>query len=159
MRRSTPLVFIILCMCIIFPNPAFAEPDSIILPGFATIEYPTVVKIAKTKCQKVNLDYQIDENLDINGAAIAIQIGNVKKKTLNGGTAWFGLVPGSENVGPLPSIGRLTIKVCKNNWTFKTQKYIAIKAQTYDFYFGYGWYFSDGTSSKATEIRKIKFVK
>ena len=159
MRRIISLLLITTSLGMLFPNPSSAISESVVLPGFATFEYPKVVKIGKANCQKVYLDYQIDETLDINGAAIAIQIGNVKKKTLNGGTVWFGLLPDSGDLGSMPYIGRVAIQVCKKNWKFKTQKYLAIQPQTYDLYFGYGWYFADGTSSKAKEIRKITFIR
>jgi len=144
--------------CVVFTLLVMsAESVSIEIDGFGSFEYPKIVKLSKKKCQNVFIEYQIDENLDLDGAAMAIQIGDISKKKLYGGAAWFGVIPNS-NSEPMPMIGRLSIKVCQSNWTFRTMEYRAIKAKTYDLFFGYGRYFDESTFSKASKTVKIKFV-
>lgn len=144
----------------IFISPAVkAEMLVVEVPGFATLKYPKQIKLSKKNCQDVSISYEIDEDLNLDGAALLIQIGYVKRKKQAGYAAWFGNISGIDTVLPMPIIGGLKLKVCKKNWTLKEEKFIGIKPGKYDFYIAYGTYPSDGTSQKQVIVKKIEFVK
>jgi hypothetical protein len=138
--------------------PASAQVQSVYLEGFGSFEYPGTVKISAKKCQRIYVEYQMDEDLDPTNAAVAVQIGNVKKKTVNGEAVWFGDLPNTE-IGPMPLIGRLSLKVCKADWNDRGQKYVGIKAQKYDVYFGYGRYLDNGPTDKKSKTTQIRFYR
>ena len=142
---------------------AQANQTIIQVPNFATITYPSVVKLKKTSCQTINIEYEINSELNTELAALAIQIANIQKKIVYGGTAWWGEnMPNFQTDLSMPLIGVLPLKVCKKAWSagkVDPIKYSAVKAIQYDMYIAYGYYSSIGTGpvDKKTVIGKISF--
>lgn len=152
-------MFLIISLCSIYISPAVhAENKLISVPGFATLEIPKQIKLSKSKCQNIPVVYEINEELELEGAALLIQVGYISKKKQAGFAAWFGNISDSGAMA-MPLIGQLKLKVCQKNWTLREQKFIAVKPGTYDVYIAYGFYQIDGTTRKEVITEKIKFTK
>lgn len=144
----------------LFVSPtAKAENQIVNVPGFALLEYPKQVKLSKSNCQNVTIKYEINEELNIDNAALLVQIGSIKRKIQVGYSAWFGNIPGSTATLPMPMIGGIKLKVCKRDWTLKNEKFIGVKPGSYDVYIAYGIYQIDGSVQKEVITKKIKFTK
>jgi len=158
MLRYSKIFLMVLFVILYLPSVAKANNNIVDVPNFATLEFPKQVKLSKSKCQNIPIDYEINENLDLNGAALLIQIGYIPQKKQAGFTVWFGKMQNSDLLA-MPMIGQLKIKVCQNAWTLKDQKFIAVKPGNFDLYIAYGYYLEDGTTQKQVISRKIKFIK
>jgi hypothetical protein len=159
MKRLIATTTIVVAISIFLGPAVKAEKLVIEVPGFATLEYPKLIKLTMRKCQDVPIGYEISGNLNRDGAALLIQIGNVKKKKVAGYAAWFGNIPGANAVLPMPAIGGLKLKVCQKDWALNKQNFIGVKPGIYDLYIAYGNYEIDGTVQKQVLIKKIKFIK
>lgn len=152
-------MFIIFSLCSIYISPtAHAENRVIGVPGFATLEIPRQIKLLKSKCQNIPVVYEINEELELDGAALLVQVGYISKKKQAGFATWFGNISDS-GVMAMPLIGELKLKVCQKNWTLREQKFISVKPGSYDVYIAYGFYQIDGTTRKEVITEKIKFTK
>lgn len=158
--KRLPSAILLVSLLSLFVSPtAIAESRIVDVPGFATLEYPKQVKLLKSNCQNVTIKYEINEELDLDGAALLVQMGSIKRKKQVGYTAWFGNIPGSTAMLPMPMIGGMKVKVCKKDWKLKDQKFIGVKPGSYDVYIAYGVYQIDGTVQKEVITKKIKFTK
>ena len=143
----------------LFVSPtAKAESQIVNVPGFATLELPKQVRLLKSNCQNITIKYEINEELDLDGAALLVQMGSIKRKIQVGYSAWFGNIPGSAATLPMPMIGGIKLKVCKKNWKLKDEKFIGVKPGSYDVYIAYGVYQIDGSVQKEVITKKIKFT-
>jgi hypothetical protein len=167
--KSSKIIFILATIQIsaLTTNSSIAQTKQTIIqvPNFATITYPSVVKLKKTSCQTINIEYEMNSALNTDLAAMAIQIGNIEKKIVYGGVVWWGEnIPSINTDMSMPLIGALPLKVCKKAWTLgkvNPIKYSAVKANQYDVYIGYGYYSptSTGPIDKKTVTSKISFKK
>jgi hypothetical protein len=157
-RLLSNILFVSLLFLSVSPS-AIAESQIVDVPGFATLEYPKQVKLLTKECQNVTIKYEINEGLDLDGAALLVQVGSIKRKEQVGYTAWFGNIPGSTATLPMPMIGGMKLKVCKKDWKLKDQKFIGVKPRSYDVYIAYGIYQIDGSVQKEVITNKIKFTK
>ena len=158
MFRYSKIFLIAISIVLYLPSVAKADNNIVDVPSFATLQFPKQVKLSKSKCQNIPIDYEINENLDLNGAALLIQIGYIAQKKQAGFTAWLGKMQNSDLMA-MPMIGQLKIKVCQNAWTLKDQKFIAVKPGNFDVYIAYGFYSLDGSTQKTVISRKIKFLR
>lgn len=143
----------------LFVSPtAKAESQIVNVPGFATLELPKQVRLLKSNCQNITIKYEINEELDLDGAALLVQMGSIKRKIQVGYSAWFGNIPGSAATLPMPMIGGIKLKVCKKNWKLKDEKFIGVKPGSYDVYIAYGVYQIDGSVQKEVITKKIRFT-
>ena len=143
----------------LFVSPtAKAESRIVNVPGFATLELPKQVRLLKSNCQNITIKYEINEELDLDGAALLVQMGTIKRKIQVGYSAWFGNIPGSAATLPMPMIGGIKLKVCKKNWKLKDEKFIGVKPGSYDVYIAYGVYQIDGSVQKEVITKKIRFT-
>jgi len=166
-HKSSKLIFILatIQISIFTTNSSVAQTNQTIIqvPNFATITYPSVVKLKKTSCQTINIEYEINSELNTELAAMTIQIVNMEKKIVYGGMAWWGPnIPNFQTDMSMPLIGVLPLKVCKKAWSLGKDdpiKYSAVKANKYDIYIAYGHYPSTGTGpvDKKTVTGKISF--
>jgi hypothetical protein len=158
-KRFFSLVVITSLVSILNSPISRAENQIIEVPGFASLEYPKLVKLSKTNCQNIPIKYEINQELDIENAALLIQIGYIKKKQQAGYTAWFGNIPSSSGLAPMPMIGGLKLKVCKKKWKLRDEIFIGVKPGSYNVYIAYGVYQVDGSVQKKVISEKIKFVR
>lgn len=164
MKYLLKIIFLLFFLFIGFIPSAKASEIQIEIPGFAVINYPSVVKIQNSACQRVNFNYEIDSDLDTDRSAIAISLGYIDKKKIIGGMSWFGTnISNLQNQLSMPLIGTLPIKVCKKSWSIGKEdpiKVIAMKPGTYDVHIGYGRYTEEGkVENKKSITGKIKFIK
>jgi hypothetical protein len=158
-KRFFALLVITSLVSILHSPISRAENQIIEVPGFASLEYPKLVKLSKTNCQNIPIKYEINQELDIENAALLIQIGYIKKKQQAGYTAWFGNIPGSSALTPMPMIGGLKLKVCKKQWKLKDEIFIGVKPGSYDVYIAYGIYQINSSVQKKVITEKIKFTR
>ena len=137
---------------------AKAESRIVNVPGFATLEFPKQVRLLKSNCQNITVKYEINEELDLDGAALLVQMGSIKRKKQIGYSAWFGNIPGSTATLPMPLIGGIKVKVCKKDWKLKDENFIGVKPRSYDVYIAYGIYQIDGSAQKKEITKKIRFT-
>ncbi len=156
-RLLTAVLFVSLLSLFMSPT-ARAESQIVNVPGFATLEYPKQVRLSKSNCQNVTIKYEINEELNLDGAALLVQMGSIKRKKQIGYSAWFGNIPESSSLLPMPLIGGMKLKVCKKDWKLKDQQFIGVKPGSYDVYIAYGIYQIDGTVQKEVVTNKIKFT-
>lgn len=146
-------------LILIFSYPvAQAENLLVQVPGFVTLEYPKQIKLSKKNCQYVPIAYEINQELNLDGAAFLIQIVHLKKKKQAGAVTWHGKIQGYSLL-PMPLIGELKLKFCQKEWAIQESKFIAIKPGAYDIYIAYGTYQPDGLTSKQVITKKIKFYR
>lgn len=155
--RSYKNIKSIIILSFIFPVytavntiPVFAASTSMVLPGFAEINYPNSIKLKAKGCQEIKFEYVIAEELQSKDSVYVIQLVHKSKKIVYGGVAWFSeLTYTGENFPSMSRIGVLPMKICRNNWVFKANSgatnYSAVKPGSYDFYFSYGYLAQDGS--------------
>jgi hypothetical protein len=166
-RKSSKLIVILatIQISVLMVNISVAQTNQTVIqvPNFATLTYPSVVKLKNTTCQTISIEYEINSDLDTELAAMIIQIVNIKKKIIYGGVAWWGPnIPNLQTDNAMPLIGALPMKVCKKAWSLGKVdpiKYSAVKANQFDVYVSYGYMSSSGTApvDKKVETSKIRF--
>lgn len=157
-KRFLAVVSFLSLLSIFIGTTANAESQVVDVPGFAVLEYPKLVKLSKSNCQNVTIKYEINEELNLDGAALLVQLGSIKRKTQIGYTTWFGNIAETTTLLPMPMIGGMKVKVCKKDWKLKDQKFIGVKPGYYDVYIAYGTYQVNGSVQKEVITQKIKFI-
>lgn len=158
MKRLLSASLLVSLLSLFVSPTAKAESQIVNVPGFATLQYPKQVKLSKSNCQYVTIKYEINEELNLDGAALLVQMGSIKRKTQVGYSAWFGNISESTSLLPMPMIGGMKLKVCKKDWKLKDQKFIGVKPGIYDVYIAYGTYQIDGPAQKEAITKKIRFT-
>jgi hypothetical protein len=102
------------------PNAAASE---IVIPGFATVNYPESVKLKKTGCQNIPFKYLTDENLVRENTVFLIAIAPQNSKRVYGFVAWMSTQTSmGENALPsMARIGVLQLKVCRKAFKYSSQ--------------------------------------
>ena len=122
------------------PNAAANE---VVIPGFATVNYPESVKLKKTGCQNIPFKYVTDENLVRENTVFLIAITPENTKRAYGYVAWFSTQTSmGENALPsMARIGVLQLKVCRKAFLYSskaTRKTPAIMPGNYRIFFNAG---------------------
>lgn len=112
MRRIALLLASFLCVGLI-PS---AYADQIVLDGYATIEYPSEIKLKKVGCQDIPFNYVTDENLSRENTVFLIAITPNNSKRVYGFATWLSTQTslGDKALPPMARIGVLKVKVCRN---------------------------------------------
>jgi hypothetical protein len=129
---------------------------ALVIPGFTEITYPSQISMGKSKCKTVNFKYVNDEDLVQENSVFLIQILHKTKKVTHGYGAWFSVLtanPKSFELGPMPRVGVIPIKLCKKSWIVgsgKNREQIAgTPSGNYRIYFAAG--FVDSVSGQPLE--------
>lgn len=97
-----------------------AVASDIVIPGFATVNYPESVKLKKTGCQNIPFNYLTDENLARENTVFLIAIAPQNSKRVYGFVAWMSTQTSmGENALPsMARIGILQLKVCRKAFMY-----------------------------------------
>lgn len=163
MKRAV-IVFLLMTL-LAMPAPAHAEEAT--LEGFATFSFPSTIKLRKTGCQEVKVNYVTDEDLPRENAVMIVAITPTNSRRAHGYAAWLSTLTymGDDALPPMARIGTLPIKVCRKAWLFSkqaTRLTPAVTAGTYQIVFGGGFYDAvtgEMTDGKIEVSRKIRFIK
>ncbi len=99
--------------------------ETLVIPGFTEITYPSRVFLGKSNCKTINFKYVNDEDLVQENSVFLIQILHKTKKVTHGYGAWFSVLtanPNSFELGAMPRAGVIPIKLCKKSWTVGSGK-------------------------------------
>jgi hypothetical protein len=124
--------FLIVVITLTLNMPAFAK-DTVVIPGFTEISYPTEVKFGNSICKSLKFTYVNDEDLAKENSLFLIQILHSRKKITHGYGAWFSRQtsdPKYAHVPSLPRAGVIPIKLCKKKWTLGTDVNKTVLAAT-----------------------------
>lgn len=142
-----------------------ASADEIVLEGFATLNYPTSVKLKKTGCQVIPIKYITDDNLARENTVFVVAITPMENKRAYGYATWFSTQTsmGDKAFPPMARIGTLDVKVCRKPFLYtpkSTRKTPGINPGTYRIFFNAGY--TDPTTGalvgdKIELTRLIKF--
>ena len=146
-----------------FNSSAFA--DQIVIDGFATLTYPSTVKLKKSGCQIIPVTYVTDDNLSRENTAFLVAIVPQNSKQTYGFATWISSLTylGDNALPPMARIGTLQVKVCRKAWIYSssaTKPTPAIKPGNYRIFFNAGYY--DAVTGallddKIEIVRSIKF--
>jgi hypothetical protein len=100
-----------------------AVASELVIPGFATVNYPESVKLKKTGCQNIPFKYLTDENLVRENTVFLISIAPENTKRVYGYVAWLSTQTSmGENALPsMARIGILQLKVCRKAFMYSSQ--------------------------------------
>lgn len=147
--------------------PAPANADEVVLEGFATFNFPSTVKLRKTGCQEIKVNYVTDEDLPRENSVMIVAITPMNSRRAHGYAAWLSTLTymGEDALPAMARIGTLPIKVCRKAWMFSakaTKLTPAITPGTYQIIFGGSFYDAvtgEMNDGKIEISRKIKFTK
>jgi hypothetical protein len=162
--RSNSILALVVVLIPYSISPAFA--NQVIIDGFATLTYPSSVKLKKSGCQIIPVNYVTDDNLSRENTAFLVAIVPQSSKQTYGFAAWISTLTylGEDALPPMARIGTLQVKVCRKAWIYSssaTKPTPAIKPGTYRIFFNAGNY--DAVTGVLLEdrieiIRTIKFI-
>jgi hypothetical protein len=163
MRRI--VIVLLMISLITVPAPAYAE--EVVLEGFATFNFPSTVKLRKTGCQEIKINYVTDEDLPRENSVMIVAITPVNSRRAHGYAAWLSTLTymGDDALPPMARLGVLPVKVCRKAWQYSekaTRLTPAVTAGTYQIIFGGSFYDAVTGEMKEGKIeisRKIKFTK
>jgi hypothetical protein len=120
-----------------------AHADQIVLDGYATLNYPSTVKLNRTGCQNIPFEYVTDENLSRENTVFLVAITPNNSKRVYGYAAWLSTQTymGDKALPPMARIGVLQVKVCRKAFMYSslsTKLTLASKPGTYTVYFNAG---------------------
>jgi hypothetical protein len=117
MRKS---VIAALLISALFASPAHSSPVE--LPGYATFDYPTSVKLKKTGCQIISVNYKTEESLSREDTVFLIAITPKENKRSVGYAAWFSKLTyrGEQALPAMSRVGALQIKICRQPWKYSS---------------------------------------
>ncbi len=144
----------------------FAYADEIVIDGYATINYPSTIKLNKKGCQNIAFEYVTDENLPRENTAFMVAITPNESKRVYGYAAWLSTLTfmGDKALPSMARIGVLQVKVCRKAFMHSpssTKLTLASKPGIYTVYFNAGKYDANTGSLSEDRIeikRKIKFL-
>lgn len=139
------ILTVIISFLVFTSSSAFAA-ETVVIPGFTEISYPSEVKMGSSGCKTIKFTYVNDENLANENSVFLIQILHKTKKVNQGFGAWFSKLTANQSsfeLGPLPRAGVIPVKLCKKKWTSGTGENKATFAATppgiYRIYFAAGF--------------------
>ncbi len=99
-----------------------AHADQVIINGYATINYPSSVKLNKTGCQNIPFQYVTDDNLPRENTVFFVAITPKNSKRVYGYAAWFSTQTslGDKALPPMSRIGVLQVKVCRKAFMYSS---------------------------------------
>ena len=120
-----------------------ATATQILIEGYATIDYPTKVKLGKSGCQNIPFKYVTDELLPRENTVFTIAITPKGSKRVYGIAAWFSTQTsaGEKALPPMSRIGVLQVKVCRKAFWYSptaTKLTLASKPGKYRLFFNAG---------------------
>lgn len=135
----------VLVLILSLATPAYAD-TTVVIPGFTEISYPSQVMIGSSGCKTIKFTYVNDETLPQENSVFLIQILNKSTKVTHGFGAWFSKLtanPSSNELGSLPRVGVIPIKICKKKWSIGSgankKTLAATPPGTYRIYFVAGY--------------------
>jgi hypothetical protein len=163
MKRWTVLLVFI----ITFNSPHAAIADQVELEGFATFTYPTSVKLKKSGCQEIKVNYTTNEDLARENTVMIVAIIPLNSRRAYGYAAWMSTLTymGESALPPMSRIGTLPIKVCRKKWLYSSKASRltpAIYPGTFKIVFGGSTYDAvtgEMNQEKLEIYRKITFKK
>lgn len=160
MKRLSAFLFLV--MSLIISSPAHA--DSVVIEGFATLDYPSEVKLKATGCQEIPIRYITEENLPRENTTFLVAVTPNDSKQTYGYAAWLSTQT-SKGKKALPSmarIGTLKLKVCRKAFFYSsaaTKKTPGIKRGTYRIFFNAGNLDPQTGALVGDKIEIIRFIK
>ncbi len=120
-----------------------AHADQIVIDGYASIDYPSAVKLKKTGCQNIPFKYVTDDDLSRENTVFLVAITPNGSKRVYGFATWFSTQTslGEKALPPMARIGVLQVKVCRKAFMYapsSTKLTLAAKPGTYTINFNAG---------------------
>ena len=100
-----------------------AHADRIEIPGYATVNFPTTVKLQKTGCQEIPFSYETDENLARENTVFIVAIAPQNSKKAYGYAPWFSTQTymGDKALPAMARIGVLQVKICRKPFLYSSK--------------------------------------
>ena len=152
-------------MCFFANLMPSAHADQVVIEGFATLNYPTKVKLKSTGCQEVLFNYVTDDNLPRENTVFFVAITPTTSRQSYGYAAWMSKLTykGQNALPAMARIGTLRVKVCRKAFMYSSQatkKTPGINPGTYRLFFDAGYLDSETgeiIGEKIEIARSIKF--
>ena len=161
MKRIGLLVCLILSTTVI----PYANADEVVIQGFATLDYPTKVKLRTSGCQTISISYVTDDNLARENSVFLVQLVHKSKKVFFSGATWFSNITsyGPDALPAMSRIGTLNLKICRKPWVMGTgpnkEKIPAVTPGLYRLYFAGGYVDADTGEKIGEKIEVTKSIK